>query len=144
MINDQQGIFFFFEWLDLLEDLDPAEAMEVIRNLHHFMADGTEPPENQGSGRALQKIIMAHLRRRVVLSERGRKGGLASTRRRALLQGESEGLPIGANSGQASSSTPPPPLPEEGWIAMMLSDGREEWDARVQAERKAALPEARP
>ncbi len=58
-----QGLFLFYEWMEVLEMLPPKTAMTVLHNVLSFQRDGVEPPALRGNAGLVQSVILSQVSR---------------------------------------------------------------------------------
>ncbi len=158
MENRTQGIFIFYEWIEILEEMEPSDAMTVIRNVHRFAVDGTETEVENPTIRLVQDILCKQVKRQIALSARGRRAAqIRHSRNRAeasrspvsqsdlyLSQGDlSRGdlsrsdldlsrSDLYLSQGGLSQNDEPRDC---SWIYKVLAEQGPAWDAMVERER---------
>lgn len=84
MPNMNAGFCIFFDWVEVLNDLDPADAMAVIRAIADYEKNGVDPVEAVPKNvRAVVRLMFAQIKRREQVSEARAKAGRASAEARS-------------------------------------------------------------
>ncbi len=159
MSKKYQGIFLFEEWLDGLNRLPGDDAMAVINNIYHFIADDVEPSPLTGNADFIQSVMLAHERRSKQASMYGYMG--VEAKRKRLEKAEKAAAAQAAVQAVAQAAVPAPtpaPTPasraaeREAFLARLAASPPDEpteedleWDIRrvellkqIRAKREAA------
>ena len=75
------GMLLPYDWLIVLEALEPNEFKKLVLAMVNFHAYGTEPPVFKGNTAFVAQILFQQLRLSRKRSSAGRLGGLASQRK---------------------------------------------------------------
>ena len=73
MTNKYPGLFFYFDWLEAIEQMGCEDGYSLVLNLYHFMKSGTQPTPLQGANNIVQRLCLSQLERNKDLSEKGRR-----------------------------------------------------------------------
>ena len=82
MPNMNAGFCIFFDWVEVLNDLDPADAMAVIRAIADYEKNGVDPVE--AVPKHVRAVMFAQIKRREQVSEARAKAGRASAEARSV------------------------------------------------------------
>lgn len=86
MARNEKGFFLFYDWIDDLNELDGADAWEVVKAISIYHREGTNPVELvDGPLRAIVSMMFNQIKRAEQISEArqaaGRTGGTAKAAR---------------------------------------------------------------
>jgi hypothetical protein len=71
------GLYLYFDWLRGLDQVPPAVAMEIIRNLWHYAEERREPvPLSKPQYEVIQIFLLEQLKRSVHKSEVNKQNAL--------------------------------------------------------------------
>lgn len=83
MSNAIKGFCLFYDWVDVLSDLDPADAMEVIRAISAYKQTGADPVEAvPKSARPVMRMMFQQIQRGEQVSAVRSNAGKASAESR--------------------------------------------------------------
>lgn len=80
MAKNEKGFCVFYDWVDDLDYLDPADAWVIVKAIKRYYQDGTSPVESvEGHLKAVASMIYNQIKRSESISneraEAGRRGG---------------------------------------------------------------------
>ena len=71
------GLYLYFDWLRGLDQVPPAVAMEIIRNLWHYAEERREPvPLSKSQYEVIQIFLLEQLKRSIHKSEVNKQNAL--------------------------------------------------------------------
>ena len=97
--EESKGFCMFYDWVEDLSYLAPAEAWELVRALNAYYTEGADPVSLvEGHLKAVAALLFHQIRRQEALSEArtesGRRGGMAKAKNSTAIANDSNAIAV--------------------------------------------------
>ena len=99
MGKSNKGFLFFYDWIDVLEELEGKDFKRLVMAMINYQRDGTPPPEFKGVSRVIAQLIFPQIDRRIANAEAGKTGMKNRYSDNGVNNGVSNGVSNNADNG---------------------------------------------
>ena len=74
MAKSNKGFLFFYDWLEVLRELDSKNFKKIVLAMIDYQQNGTLPPKFSGTTEVIAKLIFPQIDRRIASAKAGKMG----------------------------------------------------------------------